>query len=177
MNISKTFQFHINAEHYTYSFSLPIIQVDTYIMHNRECVKMDNVVTSILRHPEFEGQVSNPLLANGKEVRSIESFEEDLDNFVKKLNDKHQLIERDLVQDVLTQVCIEHINRCGRLMYVDLLMYVDVYICVLFAIYNEKTETYHFEYYNAVYLILNRFPKDIKFVGIAGDLYSWDDVN
>lgn len=176
-NKTKTFSFYINAENYTYSFSLPIFEQEALDSAGKP-VKVNNVITSVLRHPEFlgAGKVAAPFLANGHEVREIEDFKKDLNNFVTKLDKKHMLIEYEMLQQVLQQLCEEHIKTYGRLMYVDLLMLIDVFICVDFAIYSGDLDNYHRLYKNEVYRLLDTFPKDIKFINPFGGIYSWADV-
>ena len=163
--MNHTFSFYITAENYTYNFSLPL--------------KFGNcVVATGLRHPD----VSNFKTNMGKipytlsEAIPIDDFQNDLNQFVNYLENLHMPIKIEMLCEALIIVCKKHIERCGRLLYVDLLSYVDVFIYVDFAIFSSDENIYRNIYKKAVYLILEKFPNNILFQNGLNGFHSWADI-
>lgn len=69
-----------------------------------------------------------------------------------------------------------HIRKYGRLLYIDLLMYMDTYINIIQAIFSESMRVYHNIYKRVTYLALNTFPNNILFQDMFGKVYSWADA-
>lgn len=173
----KTFRFYISAEKTIYKFTLPTKKIAQYNCgYGNDSTLVDYVITSRLRHKDFQGKVDVPLAANGEQVRSLESFDEDLTYMFNFLEDQNCPICINMLYDSLVSICKNHITKYGRLIYVDLLMYVDVFIYIYQAIYTACESTCHDTYRSAVYLILNMFPMKVFFRDFFGRTYTWADV-
>ncbi len=170
----KEFSFYIPAENYTYTFSLP-----SKIM-GRELY----VETAGLRHPEFciknnaAGSFSSLQQAIAKEEmwQAFDEFQNDLNIFIDKIISNNKEITHELLNMALLSICKDHINRCGRLLYFDLLGYVDLATFIDKAIYSGTDESYHSFYRYSVYSVLNTFPQKVWFQNPLGGFYSWADV-
>lgn len=165
--MEKTFSFYISAENFTYSFSLPMSMGQ-------------NVDATGLRHPDYKKVNSASEFLNSvasySELVPISSFQDDMNLFVSYLERQKKPLETIMLFDALAYVCKKHIERFGRLIYGDLLSYVDVFIYVDYAIFQSDLSTYHNLYNKAVYYILNKFPNNVIFQGPFGSSYTWADV-
>ena len=172
----KEFSFYIPAENYTYSFSLPSEMMGGGVF----------VDPSGLRHPDFSvnRQTANNLgfsalgnaLMGMQAWQEYEEFKRDLESFVNKIIETHREISHESLDYAMLAVCKEHIKRCGRLLYNDLLGYADLATCVDKAIYQGTTNSYHDFYKHSVYLVLNSYPTKVLFQNAFGGFYSWADV-
>lgn len=162
------FRFYVNAERFTYTVTLRTISIQGQKF----------VVTSDLRHPEFIGKVDelSRLCRNNEQYRLISDFEEDFNMFTSMINNTNRLIDQEMLDRILIQICNIHIRKHGRLFYIDLLMYMDTYINIIQAIFNEPAETYHNIYKRVTYLALNTYPNNILFQDMFGKVYSWADI-
>ena len=172
----KEFSFYIPAENYTYNFSLPYEMMAGGIFVN----------PSGLRHPDFSVNRQSPnslgfsafgnALMGMQAWQDYEEFKRDLGAFVNKLIETGREISHASLDYALLAICKEHINRCGRLLYNDLLGYADLATCVDMAIYQGEMNTYHDFYKHSVYLVLNAYPTKVLFQNSFGGFYSWADV-
>lgn len=162
------FRFYVNAERFTYTATLKTISIQG----------QEFVVTSDLRHPDFIGKIDefSRLCGNNEQYRLISDFEEDFKKMVSMLNNLNRLIDQDIFDSILLQICHQHILLHGRLLYIDLLMYIDVYIHIVQAIFDEPVGVYHNIYKRVTYLVLNTYPNNILFQNMFGGLYSWGDI-
>lgn len=162
------FRFYVNAERFTYIVELKTVSIQ----------EQQFVVTSALRHPDFVGKVDefSRLCRSNEQYRLVSDFEEDFKKMTSMINDTNRLIDQDMLDRILLQVCHQHISIYGRLLYIDLLMYMDVYIHVIQAVFNEPMKVYHNIYRRATYLVLNSYPNNILFQNAFGGLYSWTET-
>ena len=164
----RTFSFYIDAENYTYSFDFP-----TTFQGGQEFVVYD--CNSEFRHPEFRVKPQGPIVGS-QILTDLNTFTEDFRNFVTRLNRLHKPLEGQMLAEVLEDVCEEHINRYSRLLYNDLLNYVDLYIHINHAIFESPMDVYQDIYKFGVYRVLNKFPNNVVFQGPFGTTYTWADV-
>ncbi len=158
----------IDAEQFVYTVAARTLKIED----------TEFVVTSDLRAKEFEQKVDEiGLLFGGIQLRYPYDLKNDIDDFIKILNMYNRPIDLTILEYSFIGLCREHIKLHGRLFYIDLLMYIDMYILVVKAIYNFQVTTYKTLYKKTVHLILNTFPADILFQGPFGELYSWNDVD
>lgn len=169
----KDFSFFIPAENYTYSFSLP-----SKIIGREEYVE-----TAGLRHPEFCVQNNAPnyfslrqAIAKEELWQAVNEFQNDLNQFVNIITSSKREVTHEMLDRALLGICSDHISKCGRLLYYDLLGYVDLATFVDKAIYKGTVESYHSFYRHSVYNALNTFPKNVLFQSPIGGFYSWADV-
>lgn len=169
----KEFQFYIPSENYTYSFSLP-----SEMMGGNEFVE-----TAGLRHPEFKTKNNKQhqphlLQAIAKEEiwQEINDFQNDLNLYINKITSYNREVTHELLNIALLAICKDHINKYGRLLYFDLLGYVDLATFVDKAIYDGTIESYHSFYRYSVYNVMNSFPHQVLFQNPLGGLYSWADI-
>lgn len=169
----KEFRFYIPAENYTYSFSLP-----SKMMGENEYVE-----TAGLRHPEFCVKNNAPsyfsisqAITKEEMWQACDEFQNDLNLFINKVTSCDREVSHELLDMALFAICKDHINRCGRLLYFDLLGYVDLATFVDKAIYDGTIESYHSFYRRSVYNVMNSFPHQVLFQNPLGGFYSWADV-
>lgn len=162
------FRFYVDAERFTYIATLKTIPIQG----------QEFVVTSDLRHPDFIGKIDefSRLCGNNEQYRLISDFEEDFKKMVSMVNNVNRLIDQDILDSILLQICHQHILLHGRLFYIDLLMYIDVYIHIIQAIFDESIRIYQNIYKRVTHLALNTYPNEILFQNMFGELYSWADV-
>ena len=169
----KEFSFFIPAENYSYTFSLPSKMMGTEVY----------VETSGLRHPEFYAKnnaISSILqhaIAKEEMWQSYDEFQNDLKLFVNKIISYNIEITHELLNQVLLSICKDHINKCGRLLFFDLLGYADLATFVDKAIYSGTVESYHSFYRYSVYNVMNTFPQNVLYQNPLGGFYSWSDVS
>ena len=141
----ETIQFYIPKDKFTYSFE---IETDDQFVF----------LDQSLRHPDF----SHPMHAMTQLLQKQE-FHHDLNFFLRRLNIHVGEIDTDSIQKAFIEICEDHIRRHGRLFYVDLLIYADLYINVDRAIYHRNQAQYQLLYRKGVYIVLNKFPNQILF--------------
>lgn len=161
----KRFDFHISAEQYTYSFF-----VENIIDNDTECV-----VTSELRLPKFKGPQYYVMGVDENHV-TLNDFQEDFHYMVNYLENARSLIELPLLREALFAICKHHINRFNRLLFPDLLYYVDLYTIIYKAVFDAPLDSYMHIHEAGVYRVLEKYPKDVLFRGPWGKYYSWADM-
>lgn len=103
---------------------------------------IDVVVTSNMRPATYKTPAcfSEPML--GKEMRMVQYVQDDIDNLVAAINNlSPNSLDSSKINDALIYVCQQHIKRCNRIWFADLLMYIDIYIYVLGTIFPQYRPT------------------------------------
>ena len=104
-----------------FEFEIPVDQ--QVVITNRFCPK------------EFLVQQNSPLYdaityINGE---AIGEFEQDCENLASAMSTSQFSNKLDVYKDALFKIIIMHINRCGRLIFNDLLIYMDIFSYFLYA--------------------------------------------
>lgn len=149
----KTFSFYINADRCTYSFV-----VKNGFEYGREVVILD--AKDSMRHPDFQHS-GNGIISAHEDMIPVEDFQNDLNNFVNRLNKLRRPIEGHHIAEVLEDICEEHIGKYGRLIFYDLLTYADLYIKINSAIFESPIHIYQDIYKCAIYRILDKFAEHV----------------
>lgn len=117
------FEAKICRERRIYSFELPTIE--NKVVTNRFCPK------------EFlvpQGVLYNAITPQNGE--SIEEFENDCSTFITCLNENEYNYSNnkwDVYMSSMDDLIARHIGRCGRILFNDLLIYIDLFCYFLYA--------------------------------------------
>lgn len=117
----------IQGQFYNYTFNVP--EFDDFVFTNRFCPDV------------FLHRDGNPLLGTTpcpKNGQTKKDFKSDCDKFAGYLessdyNRQYHIDGIAVFYDALEKIVVDHVNKHGRLVFIDLLMYVDVMCYFLFA--------------------------------------------
>ena len=95
---------------------------------------------------------------------TILEFKQDCENFVNYINTSSQNISNvkmSVYLDALDRLLIAHLNRCGRLIFNDFLIYLDIYSYFIFAdgVIEDKVRL---NYPRVAYKYLNSLKDSLK---------------
>lgn len=138
MNKHYSFRIKIAGSYGTYTFSIPY--ENGFVRTNKYC-------PSALLMP-----YSSSLIVGHNQKLSETEFIQDCNNFVGKLNTFSNLDVGFCFGQALREVVREHINRCGRLIFNDLLSYMDVYAYLMEAIGCKES------------MIMSIYPTIVKYI-------------
>ena len=124
----------IQGKLYHYSFNVP--ELDDYVFTNRFCPNV------------FLHRDGNPILGMDpfpKNGQKKTDFNSDCNKFANYLelsdyNSQYHIDGIAVFYDALEKIVVEHVNKHGRLVFIDLLMYVDIMCYFLFADRGETAE-------------------------------------
>lgn len=124
----------IQGQFYHYSFTVP--EVNDFIFTNRFC---PDVFLHRDGNPLFG---TDPFPKNGQKKTDFKSDCNKFANYLESsdYNSQKQVDGIAVFYDALEKIVVEHVNKHGRLVFIDLLMYVDVMCYFLFADKGEAAE-------------------------------------
>lgn len=131
MNKQFSFRMKVNGTIGTYSFSVPC--QNGYVITNYYCPK-----ALLIGEDSIIFQIVVP--QNGE---SETEFVKDCSNIVTKANANPDHDTLFCLGQAVNEVMIDHINRCGRLLFQDMLLYMDCFSYLLNAAGFVDSEIKH----------------------------------